>query len=173
MAGGSGVYGGASPPPQCGTGASAGGIPAFERLTEVFYRHVHADPVLAPVFAHVGEQHAHNVAVWLAEVFGGPPAYLEQHGGYPAMMSHHLELGITPDQRARWAFLIGEAADEAGLPDDPEFRSAFVAYVEWGSRIGMGNSQPDATPPAKAPVPHWGWGEAPPYSPPATTEPAS
>ena len=24
------------------------------------------------------------------------------------------------------------AADDAGLPDDPEFRAAFVAYVEWG-----------------------------------------
>jgi hemoglobin len=148
----------------------AGGMPAFERLTEVFYRHVHADPVLAPVFAHVGEQHAHNVAIWLAEVFGGPPAYTEQHGGYPAMMGHHLGLAITPEQRARWAFLIGEAADEAGLPDDPEFRSAFVAYVEWGSRIGMGNSQPGATPPAASPVPHWGWGEAPPYVPPLPTE---
>ena len=33
----------------------AGGMPAFERLTEVFYRHVHADAVLAPVFAHVGD----------------------------------------------------------------------------------------------------------------------
>jgi hemoglobin len=103
----------------------------------------------------------------LAEVFGGPPAYTEQHGGYPAMMGHHLGLGIAPEQRARWAFLIGEAADEAGLPDDPEFRSAFVAYVEWGSRIGMANSQPGATPPADAPVPHWGWGEAPPYVPPS------
>lgn len=143
----------------------AGGKSAFERLTEVFYRHVHADPVLAPVFAHVGDQHAHNVAVWLAEVFGGPPAYTEQHGGYPAMLGHHLGLAITPEQRARWAQLIGEAADEAGLPDDPEFRSAFVAYVEWGSRIGMANSQPDSAPQALAPVPRWGWGEAPPYTP--------
>jgi hemoglobin len=145
----------------------AGGMPAFDRLTEVFYRHVHADPVLAPVFANVGDQHAHNVAGWLAEVFGGPSTYTEQHGGYPAMLGHHLGLGITPEQRARWALLIGEAADEAGLPDDPEFRSAFVAYVEWGSRIGMGHSQPGGTPPGAAPVPHWGWGEAPPYTPPA------
>jgi hemoglobin len=142
----------------------AGGAAAFERLTGAFYRHVHADPVLSPVFAHVGSEHAHNVALWLGEVCGGPPAYTDEHGGYPAMLGHHIGLAITPGQRARWAALIAEAADEAGLPDDPEFRSAFVAYVEWGSRIGMANSQPGSTPPTAAPVPRWGWGEAPPYT---------
>ena len=141
----------------------AGGAPAIERLTEVFYRHVHQDPILAPVFAHVGDDHAQHVASWLGEVFGGPATYTAEHGGYPAMLSHHVGLSITPEQRARWAALIAEAADEAGLPTDPEFRSAFVAYIEWGSRIGMANSQPGAIPPPKAPVPRWGWGEAPPY----------
>jgi hemoglobin len=141
----------------------AGGAAAIERLTEVFYSRVHADPILAPVFAHVGDDHAHHVAIWLSEVFGGPATYTTEHGGYPAMLGHHLGLSIIPEQRARWAALIAEAADEAGLPADPEFRSAFVAYIEWGSRIGMENSQPGATPPPKAPVPHWGWGEAPPY----------
>ena len=58
--------------------------------------------------------------------------------------------------------LLAETADEAGLPSDPEFRSAFVAYIEWGSRIGLANSQPGAAPPPEAPVPRWGWGEAPP-----------
>ena len=53
----------------------------------------------------------------------------------------------------------------AELPSDPEFRSALLAYVEWGTRIALGNSQPGAAPPPEAPVPHWGWGEAPPYQP--------
>ena len=143
----------------------AGGMPALDRLTDVFYRHVHADPVLAPVFAHVGSDHPHHVAVWLAEVFGGPAAYTDEHGGYPAMLEHHRGLAITAEQRTRWATLIAASADEAGLPADPEFRSAFVAYVEWGSRIGLANSQPGSAPTPRAPVPHWGWGEAPPYQP--------
>ena len=143
----------------------AGGMTALDRLTEVFYREVHEDELLAPVFAHVGDDHPHHVAVWLAEVFGGPAAYTEGHGGYPAMLAHHVGLSITPEQRTRWATLIAAAAEEAGLPADPEFRSAFVAYVEWGSRIGMANSQPGSDPPPRAPVPHWGWGEAPPYQP--------
>jgi hemoglobin len=143
----------------------AGGMPALNRLTEVFYWYVHADPLLAPVFAHVGDDHPHHVAVWLAEVFGGPAAYTEQHGGYPAMLEHHRGLAITAEQRTRWVTLITAAADEAELPADPEFRSAFAAYVEWGSRIGLANSQPGSQPPPRAPVPRWGWGEAPPYQP--------
>jgi hemoglobin len=140
----------------------AGGADAFERLTERFYRTVHDDALLAPLFAHVGPDHAHHVALWLAEVFGGPSRYTDELGGYPAMMRHHLGLGLTEEQRRRWAQLIAEAADDAGLPADPEFRSAFVAYIEWGSRIGLANSQPGVEPPGEAPVPRWGWGEAPP-----------
>ena len=144
----------------------AGGMPALDRLTDVFYRHVHADPVLAPVFAHVGDDHPHHVAVWLAEVFGGPAAYTDEHGGYPAMLEHHR--GLRDHRRA--ADPMGDAhrrvrPTRPGCRLDPEFRSAFVAYVEWGSRIGLANSQPGSTPPPRAPVPHWGWGEAPPYQP--------
>jgi hemoglobin len=105
------------------------------------------------------------VAVWLAEVFGGPPAFTEELGGYPHMVSRHLNLGITEPQRRRWVNLMQDAADEVGLPDDPEFRSAFLAYIEWGTRLALHNSQPGADPPRQAPVPRWGWGEAPPYNP--------
>lgn len=143
----------------------AGGLPALRRLTDVFYRRVGEDELLAPVFARMSPHHQQHVAEWLAEVFGGPATYTEEHGGYPAMLRHHVGLAITPERRARWAALIADSADEAGLPDDPEFRSAFVAYVEWGTRIALANSQPGAAPPASAPVPRWGWGEAPPYTP--------
>jgi hemoglobin len=141
----------------------AGGTEAFERLTAAFYTRVRKDELLAPLFANMPEEHPHNVATWLAEVFGGPPAYTEEHGGYPHMVSRHLGLAISEEQRARWVQLIGLAGDDAGLPSDPEFRSAFMAYIEWGTRIALANSQPGATPPPKAPVPRWGWGVAPPY----------
>jgi hemoglobin len=143
----------------------AGGAVALRALTEVFYDKVVADPVLAPVFAHMSDQHREHVALWLGEVFGGPSRYTDELGGYPAMLRHHLGLGLTEEQRSRWAALIAASADPAGLPDDPEFRSAFVAYVEWGTRLALANSQPGATPPTDAPVPRWGWGEAPPYLP--------
>ena len=143
----------------------AGGMEGFERLTAAFYERVRADELIGPLFANMPAEHPHHVAVWLAEVFGGPRAYTEEHGGYPHMLSKHLGLAITEEQRRRWAQLIGLAADDAGLPADPEFRSAFVAYVEWGTRIAKANSQPGANPPTDYPTPRWGWGEAPPYTP--------
>ena len=141
-----------------------GGSAALHRLTDVFYDRVLEDPLLEPIFRHMSPDHQDHVARWLGEVFRGPTDYTDHLGGYPAMLSHHIGLAITEEQRARWAQLIAQSADEAGLPDDPEFRSAFVAYIEWGTRLAIANSQPDASPPPRAPVPRWGWGEAPPYS---------
>ena len=79
--------------------------------------------------------------------------------------ARHLGLRITEPQRRRWVNLMQDAADEVGLPDDPEFRAAFVGYLEWGTRLARFNSQPGAEPVPEAPVPRWGWGEAPPYTP--------
>ena len=143
----------------------AGGMPAFERLTHAFYERVLRDDLLEPVFRGMAADHPTRVATGLAEVFGGPPRYTEEHGGYPHMLAKHRNRALTEEQRVRWVHLICASADEAGLPDDPEFRSAFVAYVEWGTRLALANSQPGATPPPEAPVPRWGWGEAPPYVP--------
>ena len=143
----------------------AGGAQALERLTARFYEKVLADPLLEPLFAAMPPDHPHHVAMWLGEVFRGPEAYSQEFGGYSRMLRHHLDRHIRPDQRTRWVALLAEAADEVGLPDDPEFRSAFMAYLEWGSRTALANSQPGAAPPPTAPMPHWGWGEAPPYPP--------
>ncbi len=66
---------------------------------------------------------------------------------------------LTEPQRRRWMMLLLECADETGVPDDPEFRSAMVAYVEWGSRLAVINSQPGAQVLADLPMPRWGWGE--------------
>ncbi|SDS25782.1 group II truncated hemoglobin [Actinoplanes derwentensis] len=141
----------------------AGGTAAFEQLTGLFYAKVAADDVIGPLFAHMDQGHPRFVAMWLAEVFGGPARYTGERGGYPHMLGHHRGLAITEPQRRRWVNLLLDAADEAGLPDDPEFRAAFTGYLEWGTRLALANSQPGATPPADAPVPHWGWGVAPPY----------
>src|SRR4051812_46570889 len=135
---------------------------AFDRLPRAFYAHVREDETLRPVFAHMPDDHPHHVALWFGEVFGGPPAYTEEHGGYPHMLGKHRGLALTEEQRSRWVQLITPAADDAGLPSDPEFRSALIAYVEWGTRRALATSQRGAAPPPKARVPRGGWGEAPP-----------
>ena len=141
----------------------AGGTPALERLTLVFYRHVLADDLIGPLFAQMDDQHPRHVAMWLAEVFGGPDRYSRERGGYPAMLGHHLGKAITEPQRRRWVSLLLDALDEAELPADPEFRAAFVGYVEWGTRLALTNSRPGAEVVREAPVPRWGWGVAPPW----------
>lgn len=141
----------------------AGGDEALQRLTEVFYTNVLKDDLLLPLFEHMSPDHPKWVATWLAEVFRGPERYSEERGGYHHMVRQHLGKAITEAQRRRWVSLLMDAADEVGLPADPEFRAAFASYIEWGTRIALGNSQPGATPPLEAPMPHWGWGVAPPY----------
>ncbi len=145
----------------------AGGQDAFERLIEAFYDRVEQDGLLSPLFpGGVSRAHREHVGVWWCEVFGGPAAYTADHGGYPNMLAHHRGLNLTPEQRFRFATLMSHAADDAHLPDDPEFRAAFVGYVEWGTRLALSNSQDGADLILEAPVPRWGWGVAPPYLPP-------
>jgi hemoglobin len=144
----------------------AGGGEALERLVNAFYDRVEADDLLSVFFpGGVGAEHRDNVVAWWSEVFGGPPRYTEELGGYEHMLAKHRGLGITAEQRFRFASLMSLAADDAGLPDDPEFRSALVAYLEWGTRLAMHNSHPGAEVVEHAPVPRWGWGEAPPFKP--------
>jgi hypothetical protein len=73
------------------------------------------------------------------------------------MVTQHVGKQITPEQRARWASYMLRSADDAGLPSDPEFRAAFVAYIEWGSRIAVENSGDNAKPPPNMPMPRWWW----------------
>lgn len=144
----------------------AGGRKAFERWLNGFYDLVERDELLAEVFAgRVSEEHRRNVTTWWCEVMGGPAEYTAHHGGYEHMLGKHRGLEITPEQRLRFVTLLSQAADEADLPDDPEFRAAIMGYAEWGTRLALLNSKPGADVVPHAPVPHWGWGEAPPYQP--------
>jgi CDGSH-type Zn-finger protein/truncated hemoglobin YjbI len=147
-----------APPEQATMFQWAGGFPALLRLTRRFYEvHVPADPLLSKLFSQMSPDHPQRVASWLGQVFGGPPAYSDNYGDYDRMISQHLDKALTPEQRARWVQLLCVSADEVGLPADAEFRAAFTAYLEWGSRIALENSQPGVHPPPHMPVPRWWW----------------
>ncbi len=136
----------------------AGGFPALLRLTRRFYeKHIPAEPLLSTLFGRMSPDHPERVAAWLGQVFGGPPAYSDRYGGYDRMISQHLDKGISVEQRALWVQLLSRSADDVGLPADAEFRAAFTAYIEWGSRIAVENSQPGVHPPPRMPVPRWWW----------------
>ena len=126
----------------------AGGLPALTRLTRLLYEKLGpADDLLAPLFATMAPGYPQQEAAVLAEAFGGPAASPGSKGHAPQTFPG------TEAQRARWVALATRAADEAGLPADPGFRSALSSYLEWSSRAG------------DAPLPHWDWGPAGPPAP--------
>ncbi|SIO14518.1 group II truncated hemoglobin [Chitinophaga niabensis] len=146
----------------------AGGQPALEKLTAVFYAKVGKDELLEPVFRHMSPEHSKHVAHFIGQVFGGSPVYTaEDQGSHARMVQHHIGKSLTETQRRRWISLLLDSADEIGLADDPEFRSALVGYLEWGSRLAVINSNTTENPiNENEPMPKWGWGETGgPYQP--------
>jgi hemoglobin len=139
--------------------AWAGGKAALAALFKRFYEKVPDDAILAPVFAGMDPHHAEHVAAFVTEVLGGDPDYTGGGGSHAAMVRRHMGRHLTETQRRRWIELMLDTADEVGLPSDPEFRSALVAYLEWGTRLAVINSRDGAeSPPADTPMPQWGWG---------------
>lgn len=138
----------------------AGGMETFEAWTTLFYQRVGQDEMLEPVFRDMSPAHAQHVAHFVAEVFRGPTQYSDSEGSHYKMIQHHIGKYLTEPQRQRWVRLIQDAADEVGMPADPEFRSALVGYLEWGSRLAVLNSSADTiSEQLEAPMPKWGWGE--------------
>ncbi|HMI03856.1 MAG TPA: group II truncated hemoglobin [Pedobacter sp.] len=139
----------------------AGGKEALENLTELFYSKVLKDELLYPVFKNMAGDHSKHVAHFIAEVFNGPAFYTkDDSGSHAKMVAHHLGKMLDEQKRKRWMELLLESADEIGLASDPEFRSALIGYLEWGSRIAVMNSTTTENPVNEnEPMPKWGWGE--------------
>ncbi len=139
----------------------AGDMTTFENLFSKFYEKVLKDPLLGAVFANMSKEHVQHVAHFVAEVFGGEKLYSTQDGGsHSQMIGKHIGKMLTEEKRQRWIQLLLETADEIGLKSDPEFRSAFVGYLEWGTRLAVINSNLTENPmEAEQPMPKWGWGE--------------
>jgi len=83
------------------------------------------------------------------------------------MVAKHVGRHLSNEQRKHWIALLLDTTGQPKLPDDPEFRSALVGYLEWGSRLAVLNSAAAENPiDANASMPTWGWGETKgPYRP--------
>lgn len=134
-----------------------GGLDGLRRLSSAFYDRVLADEVLAPVFASFTVTHVDHVAVWLAEVFGGPADYTAKLGGHQSLLHSHLGLSIRDEHRERWLELMAEAVDDV-LPGRAALKAALMDYFGWGTAIAQSVSQDpvgtDLGDPG--PTPRWG-----------------
>ena len=134
------------------------GIEGLRRLSAAFYKRVLADDLLAPMFAQFTEEHGEHVAVWLAEVFGGPAGYTAHLGGHQALLRSHQGICIHEEHRQRWLELMAAAIDEA-FPGRPELATSLMSYFDWGTAIARDVSQePAGTDLGEpAPTPRWGY----------------
>jgi hemoglobin len=136
----------------------AGGEPAFLALATAHHERCLRDPVLNHPFSHPGHpEHVQRLGLYWAEVFGGPPSYSQSCGGHSAMLEIHARQGAETDLGERFLRAFVAAADDAGLPDDPEFRSSLRAYMEWAVGEVLAYSPRGSMVPASLPVPRWSW----------------
>jgi len=139
--------------------AVAGGEPAFLALAAAHHARCLADPELNHPFSHPGQhpQHVDRLAAYWAEVLGGPPRYSQECGDHSAVLQMHAGNGEMGDLGARFVACFVAAADDAGLPADPEFRGALRAYMEWAVAEVLTYSPVDATVAPGLAMPRWSW----------------
>jgi len=136
----------------------AGGEPAFLALATAHHERCLADPILNHPFSHLGHpQHVERLASYWAEVFGGPQGFSRECGGHSGMIAIHAGQGAHGDLGDRFVACFMQAADDVGLPEDPEFRAALHSYMEWAVAEVMSYSPKDSHVPAGLAMPRWSW----------------
>jgi hemoglobin len=88
---------------------------------------------------------------------GGPPRYSETCGDHSYVMHIHSGNGDMTDLGHRFVSCFVLAMDDAGLPDDPEFRGAMRAYMEHAVAEVLSYESPDPGVPPGLPMPRWTW----------------
>ncbi len=137
----------------------AGGEPAFLALAAAHHARCLADPELNHPFSHPDQnpRHVERLAAYWAEVMGGPPAFTQACGDQSSVLRLHAGHGDMSDLGQRFIRCFAQAADDARLPADPEFRAALHDYMCWAVADVLTYSPRDSEVPAGAATPRWGW----------------
>lgn len=137
----------------------AGGEPAFLALAAAHHARCLQDPELNHPFLHPGQhpQHVERLAAYWAEVMGGPPRYSMSGGNHSTVLHMHSGNADMGDLGRRFVEYFVLAADDARLPDDPEFRAALRAYMQWAVDEVLSYSPQNAAVPKGLPLPRWSW----------------
>ena len=136
----------------------AGGDAAFLALAAAHHLRCLQDPELNHPFSQgLNPQHIENLAAYWAEVFGGPARYSESLGGHSGMLAIHAGHGAGDDFGPRFVACLMQAADDAGLPDDLDFRAGLRSYMEWAVGEVISYAPPGTEVPGGLSVPRWTW----------------
>jgi hemoglobin len=137
----------------------AGGEPAFLALATAHHARCLADPELNHPFSHgdLDPRHVERLSAYWAEVMGGPSLYSSLPADQPALLRIHAGHGDMTDLGRRFVDCFVAAADDAGLPADPEFRAALRAYMVWAVDDVLAYSAAGSVVPSGVPIPRWSW----------------
>ncbi len=137
----------------------AGGQPAFLALATAHHARCLQDPELNHPFSHPGQhpEHVQRLAAYWAEVLGGPPVYSQSLSDQSSLLQMHAGNGDMTDLGRRFVACFVLAADDAGLPADPEFRAALRAYLEWAVADVLVYAPKGSVVPPRTHVPRWSW----------------
>lgn len=103
-----------------------GGTDAFIELVDRFYARVASDPPLRAVYPDDLEPGKRNLALFLAQYWGGPTTYSDERG-HPMLRRRHMPFDVTPDGAARWATHMIAAIESMDFPEPAE--QAMTDYV--------------------------------------------
>jgi len=134
---------------------AAGGAGAFFRIARDMHAAMKRDELVGELFAHSPPSHVPHLAMWLCEVFGGPPLWTDVLGDIGLMLGKHAGLDLSDAQRTRFRDIATDAA--AAHIDDQKAVDAIGAYFDWGTKVAVENSKPGHVPDPGAGVPRWDW----------------
>jgi hemoglobin len=106
---------------------AVGGQAFFDRLVAAFYERVERDPVLRPLYPEDLEPGKRALALFLAQYWGGPPAYSAEKG-HPRLRMRHAPFAIGRAERDAWVAAMTAALAEISPP--PDVFDAMGAYFE-------------------------------------------
>jgi hemoglobin len=136
----------------------AGGAPALLALARAHHARCLADPELEHPFSHddLNPEHVERLAAYWGEVLGGPPSFSDGCGNQSAVLEMHAGNGDMGDLGERFLRCFVAAMDDAGLPEDSDFRAAMRGYMRWAVDDVLSYHEKSDVVPGSA-MPRWGW----------------
>ncbi len=108
-----------------------GGERFFVDLVNTFYDGVESDPVLRTLYPADLSPSRRHLAMFLAQYWGGPPAYHEERG-HPRLRMRHVPFAIGAAERDAWlAHMLSAVAQSSATDAD---KAALRSYFESAAR---------------------------------------
>ena len=109
----------------------AGGDEAFVELAKAHHQRCLDDPILNHPFSHPGDPNHLSGELLGRGIWRPALRYSQSHGGQSFMLNLHSSTGAESDMGKRFVACFVQAADDASLPNDSEFRESLHKYMEW------------------------------------------